>query len=169
MSELIQLSQAGNILSNIGNRLVTNQTLLKVIKYDSMDALSRPELDINEIVNLVGKGNDLRLQRIFKTPFNNQIIDEVRSELRFFLPVFSPQNIYLSEVIISFQIIVHNALWELNDNQLRPLILVQEILQDFNGHDIGSIGELQLDGAIRIYTWNQNFSGYQINMKTRTR
>jgi hypothetical protein len=171
MSELIQLQNIGNIISNIGNKFIQNKNLMRCIKYDSANALSTLLSDINntEIAKLIGKGlNPKEDQRIYKTPFNDKTISDVRSELRFFSPYFKPENLYLSEVIISFQITIHNSLWELENNTQRPLIMIQEILNDLNGFDVGGIGELQLDGAIKIVAWNDNFSGYQINMRTRT-
>jgi hypothetical protein len=171
MSELIQLSNIGNILSNIGNKLVQNKNIMRCLKYDTSNALSSDLNDVttSEIANLIGKGsNPDEEQRIYKTPFNDKTLTEVRSELRFFVPYFKPENIYLSKVIILFQIIIHNSLWELDENQ-RPLIIIQEILNELNGFDVGSIGELQLDGAINIIPWNKDFTGYQINMKTRTK
>ena len=86
MSELVKLSEISNILSNVGNVFVKNQTLLKCIKFDNVDALSQPDLEIQDIINLIGKGSDPKSQRrIFKVPFNDDIIEEVRTELRFLL------------------------------------------------------------------------------------
>jgi hypothetical protein len=170
MSELIQLSKVGDILSNTGNKLIKNQNILRCLKYDTSDALMQTGLNIDDIIKLIGKGNDsITQQRIFNTPFNDNIADSVKTELRYFIPILEPNNLFLSEIIITFQLIIHNTLWELDNNQSRPIILIHEILKDFNGYDIGSIGELYLEGAIRMVTWNQNFSGYQINMKTRTK
>ncbi len=167
---LIQLSQIGNILSNIGNKLIQNQILLKCLAYDSEDALSQPDLGIQDIIELIGKGDNPRTQqKVFKVPFNKNIVEEAHSELRFFLPSFNPNNLYLSEVLISFQIIVYNNLWELSNNQMRPFIMINEILKDFNGYDINSIGELKLNVPIRIITWNSEYSGYEINFSTRTK
>lgn len=166
---LIQLSQIGNILSNIGNKLISNQTILKCVAYDSEDALSQPDLGIQDIIKLIGKSDDPRSQqKVFKVPFNENIVEEAHSEVRFFLPSFNPNNLYLSEVIISFQILIYNSLWELSNNQMRPFVIINQILKDFNGYDINSIGELRLNNPIRIVTWNTEYSGYEVIMKTRT-
>lgn len=168
MSELITLSEVGRILSNIGNKLIQCKDILKLINYNTPDALSQSDVSLQDIIKLVGKGSNPKSeQKIFKTPFNDNIVDDVRSEIRFFTPLLKPNNIYISEVIISFQIIVHNSIWDLEENQ-RPLVLLHEILKNFNGYDIGSIGELQLSDSIRIFNWNNSFAGYQVNFKTRT-
>ena len=96
MSNIINLSNAGTILSNIGNKLIENKNLMRCIAYDTPNALSPslPDVPIEEIIKLVGKGDDPKnQQKIYKYPFNNSIIDNVRSELRFFIPRFKPDNI----------------------------------------------------------------------------
>lgn len=169
MSELIQLSNIGNIISNIGNTLIENQNLLKLIKYDSSNALSQPEVTIDDIIDMAGFGSDPKTQqRIFKYPFFSNIITEVRSELRFFIPRIKPENIYLSEVSIVFQIVIHNSIIDLDDNKQRTFKMIEEILKIFNGNDIGGIGNLMLKNSIDIVAWNDSFSGYVFNMSTRS-
>ena len=169
MSELIQLDSVGNILSNIGNKLIQNQNLLKCIKYDTSDALSESDIGIQGIVDLVGKGTDPKTQqRIYKYPFNNNIVDETRSELRFFIPKITPNNIYVSELQINFQIVIYNTLIELDDNKFRFIVMIQEILNSLNGFSCGGIGLLYLKTPINIVTWSDNFSGYTFSLCTRT-
>lgn len=164
---LINLQQLGEIFSDIGNKLVLNQTILKAIKYNDPSALSHPNVSYDDIIKLIGQGNDPKTeQRIFKTPFHDNIVDEVRNELRFFTPTISPEHAYLANLILSFQIVIHNSLWDLDDGQIRPFVLMQEILKEFNGYNIG-IGILQLNRPIQIATWNKNFSGYELIFRTR--
>ena len=171
MSELVKLSEISNILSNVGNVFVKNQTLLKCIKFDNVDALSQPDLEIQDIINLIGKGSDPKSQRrIFKVPFNDDIIEEVRTELRFFVSRIPLDNIYLTNLPITFQIIVHNDLWEMDDNLIRPFVIIQEILNELNGREIRKgIGELKLNNSINMVVYNSNFTGYIFDLKTRTR
>ncbi len=167
MSELIKLGQIGNIVSNIGNKLVGNQNLLKLIKYDTANALAQTNLTPQEIVNLVGKGSDPKTQQqIFKSPFNEKIKDDRKTELRFFVSRITPNNIYLASLSVVFQTIVYNTLWEMN-NDLRPFLMMQEILNELNGMDIGGIGELKLTKPISVVNYNVDFSGYMIELGTR--
>ncbi len=167
---LIELSNLGKILSSIGNKLISSQTILKCIAYDNKNALSQPDVSINEKVDLIGGGSDPQeQQRIFKVPFNDNIIEDARTELRFFFPVFRPNNQYLSDVVVTFQLIIHNSLWELSNNSIRAFILIEELLKNFNGYDVDSVGELYLDGPIRIVTWSKNYSGYELIFKGKTK
>lgn len=170
-SHLIQLDNMGNILSNIGNKLIQNKTLMRCIYYDHTDALSTslPDVPMSEIIKLVGKGqNPNQEQRIFKFLTNDNIVDEVRSELRFGITPIRPQNLYLAELNINFQVIVHNSLWELKNNKIRAFVMVSELLKDLNGNfeDVKGIGELKLTKPISYVVFNKFFSGYVMSMST---
>ena len=169
MSNRIELTEAGRILSNIGNRLIQSQNILKLVSINSPDALYHPDISMKEIIKLTGKGDKPKEQRrIFNTPFNKIITDDIRSEIRYYIPIFKPNNIYLTEIKVCFQIIVDNTLWDIDDNGVRPIIMLQEILKLFNGYDIGSIGLLELDAPIPIYNWDDGHAGYLVSFHTRT-
>ena len=165
MSEEIKLSGIHDILSNIGNKLIQNQPLLKCLKYDSSDALSKPKLTSEEIIELV---ENEEKRRIYRSPFNKQVVDEARTELRVFFPEIIPQNIYLARLTVVFEIIVHESLWELDNNKDRPLIMIGEILKELNGEQVGGIGKFYLIDSIKAQIFNADFTGYIFNMATRT-
>lgn len=161
-NKYIDLDRIDELWSNIGNRITANQTILKLLYYNDEDALTKPNLNINQIKDIVGK-NDEKDKRLFKTPFNGDISDQLKSELRFYATLIEPQHAYLGKAIFNFEIIVHNSLWELSDNKLRPIRLVQELLKDFNGTNISGIGRLKLRGSIGNLVFGKNFSGYKIS------
>ncbi len=172
-SHLIQLDNMGNILSNIGNKLIQNKTLMRCIYYDHTDALSTslPDVPMSEIIKLVGKGqNPNGEQRIFKFLTNDNIIDETRTELRFGISSIKPESLYIAELPVTLQIIIHNSLWELKDNKIRAFVMINELLKDLNGNfeDIKGIGELKLVNPIGFVIFNKSFSGYIINLSIRT-
>lgn len=167
-NEYLKLDNLNTFVSNIGNHLVKNQDILKMLKYDTANALSMGDLGIGDIVALMGRGSDpSKDKRIYKQPFHNEIADEMRSEIRFFIPQISPNNIYIAGVDICFQIIVHNNLWDLNDNLERPLVVVNKLLEHFHGENVGGIGELKLMSPIKMYAYSDNFSGYTFMLSTR--
>jgi len=167
-NELIKLDNLNSFVSNIGNHLVKNQDILKMLKYDEPNALAQPNLEIGDIVALMGRGSDpSKDKRIYKQPFHNEIANEMRSEVRFFIPQINPNNIYIAGVDICFQVIVHNNLWDLNGNLDRPLVMVNRLLNHFNGQDVGGIGELRLISPIKMYAYSDNFSGYTFVLSTR--
>lgn len=171
MSDLITLDNAGVLLSNILNKLIKNKILMRCLWYDSADVLSSslPDVTISQIKNMNGRGEDPpNEQRIFKFAYNNNITDSPHSELRVFFSKFHPDNIYISNVDVVFQIIVYNTKINLDENKLRDLIMVNEVLRDLNGcNDIHGIGKLQLIGDINYMSWHSNFSGYTFKLSTR--
>ena len=170
-NELIKLDGIQNLLSNIGNKIIENKTLMRCLQYDSADALSlsQPEVTIEQIIDMVGKGSyPANQQKLFKMPFYDSVISDPRTEIRFFIPIFEPNNIYLTNVDICFQIVVHNAKWDLDDNYIKPLVMVSELLKNFNGQDLGGIGVLQLKSSIKVANWNSSFSGYFFYLSTRS-
>jgi len=172
MSNIINLDKIGNILSSIGNKLIENKTLMRCIAYNTPNALSSslPDVTIEEIIKLTGKGiNPSNKQKIYKCPFNNNIIDEIRSEIRFFIPKLKPENLYISKINIGFEVITYNTLVDLEDNKLRYLVMIQEILNSLNGYDCGGIGLLYLteNSSINIVNYNHKFSGYTFFLSTR--
>jgi len=168
-NELIKLDGIQNLLSNIGNKIIENKTLMKCLQYDSADALSQPEITIEQIIDMVGKGSDpVNQQKLFKMPFYDSVVSDPRTEIRFFIPIFEPNNIYLTNVDICFQIVIHNSRWDLDGNYIKPLVMVNEILKDFNGQDLGGIGVLQLKSSIKVANWNSSFSGYFFYLSTRS-
>jgi hypothetical protein len=167
-NELIKLDNLSSFVSNIGNHLVKNQDILKLLKWNTKNALTTADLGIPDIVALMGRGSDpSKDKRIFKQPFHNEIANEMRSEIRFFIPQINPNNIYIAGVDICFQVIVHNNLWDLDGNLDRPLVMVNRLLNHFNGQDVGGIGELKLISPIKMYAYSDNFSGYTFVLSTR--
>lgn len=164
----ITLDNIDKLWSDIGNQIVSNQNILKLLYYNDEDALTKDDLYLNQIRDIVGKGEDKKLQRIFKTPFNDDIVDELKSELRFYIPLLQPNNLYLASVTFNFEIIVHNSLWELTEGRLRPVRILQELLQQFNNYDIKSIGNLTLKDRIANYTFGKKFTGFILTFSTRT-
>ena len=168
-NNLIQLEKVGQIVSNIGNKLLENNNLLKLIYYNESDALNKPNLTIHQIRDMIGKGSEpITQQKIYKYPFTNKISDIVKSELRFFVPNINPNNIYISDFYIHFQIVVHNSIIEIEDNKIRYWNIVSEILKSLNGFDCGGIGLLYLKSNITMQSWSDYYSGYCFNMYTRT-
>lgn len=169
-NEYIKFENIEKILSDIGMKIISNKNILKLLYYNDTDVLFKSDLSQQNILEILGKGSDpKKQQRIFKTAFNEDIADIPHSELRFYIPSLNPENLYLSEVNVAFQLIIHNSIWELNDNKIRVFCLLNELLSTLNGQDIRSIGYLKLIQPIKYFNWNSNFSGYQLILETRSR
>ena len=171
MSEsLVSLSQVGNILSNIGNKIVQNQNIMKLLYYNTPDALAQPDVGVLEIADMLGKTGSPDKQRIYKYLISDMISEEVKTELRFGIDRIHPENRHIVALPITLQIVCHNSIWELDNNKLRVFVLLEELLDDLNGNidDVNGIGGLLLKSPITFVNFNSSFSGYVLLLNTRS-
>ncbi len=167
MSESIQLESLDNILTNIAIKIVDNLDLMRCLKFNTTDALSQ-SITQDQCYELINQDGDITNTRVFFQPFNNQTITEERSELRIYHASFRPDNIYLTNIIVGFDIVVHNNLWRLDDGKRRPTTMVKLLLESLNGQDIGAIGNLTMDRACSLRFFSDSFTGYTLYLKTRS-
>jgi len=168
MSELIQLDNLDNILTNIAIKIVDNLDLMRCLKFNTTNALSQ-SITESERYELINQDGDISNTRVFFQPFNNLTITEARSELRIYHASFKPESIYLTNIHIGFDIVVHNDLWRLDDGKRRPTTIIKLLLESLNGQDVGGIGLLTfVDRPISLRYFNDSFTGYTLYLKTRS-
>ena len=167
MSEYIELENIDNILRNIALKLIANENLCKLLKYNDSFALFE-EITEDERYELNIQTGDTTNTRIFYQPFNNDTITEQRSELRIYFINFKPDNLYLTKVNIGFDIVVHNDLWRLEQGKQRPTTIFKEILKSLNGQEVDGVGELVFDSTCVLRIFNKVFTGYSFTMRTRS-
>jgi len=168
VSELIQLESLDNILNNIALKIIENLDLMRCLKFNITNALSQ-SITIDECYELINQDGDILNTRVFFQPFNNLTITETRSELRIYHASFKPNNIYLSNIIVGFDIVCHNDLWRLDDGKRRPTTIIKLLLESLNGQDVGSIGNLCfIDRPCSLRYFNDSFTGYTLYLKTRS-
>lgn len=167
MSENIKLKSLDDILSNIASKIIENVDLAKVLKFTTTDALSQTITE-EQRYTLINQDGDITGTRIFFQPFNNQTITDQRSELRIYHLSFTPQNLYITDAQIGFDIVVHNDLWRLEDGKRRPTTIFKLLLESLNGQEVKGIGQLSfIDRPCVLRYFNNSFTGYSFSMKTR--
>ena len=122
--------------------------------------VSLEEINKNEkIVKLLGNNNDEPLKNdikdiifknIFIEPFNMEIPQEQKTELRIFFPegIFESANV-LSTSTIYFQIIIHNSLSRIKINgekTLREFEIMNELITIFSKNSINGLGNILFQG-----------------------
>ena len=168
MTNSIQLESLDNILTNIALKIVDNVDLMKCLKFNSTDALSLSITD-EQRYELINQDGDITNTRVFFQPFNNLTITDQRSELRIYHSSFKPENIYLTNIHIGFDVVVQNDLWRLDDGKRRPTTIIKLLLESLNGQDAGGIGLLTfVDRPISLRYFNDSFTGYTMYLKTRS-
>ena len=150
----------GDNAFTIANKLVSNQNLCRLLKYQTRDALS----DKYENVN----GIDLLHKQILIVP---KVFDDSTQKMSYVIAVFHNYiiNVFNSEfktATIRFDIACPYDEWLLDERSLRPYLIMQEIDTMFNTQKLSGIGTLQFERAdpLTLTPWIGGYSmRYSIN------
>lgn len=124
----------GENLFKIVYKLIENQTICKLLKYQDADPLSKESVD----------GSELLHNQIIIVPK----IPESGVECSFIIVVFdqytiNPSNPDFKVSRIRFDVVCPFSEWIVNANSLRPYLLMQEIDKEFNQAKLNGLGNLQ--------------------------
>lgn len=127
----------GENLFKVTNKLVTNQRLCRLLKYQDPDPLDEEK---HENVN----GVDLLHKQIVLIPK----YPEDGIEYSWVLAIFdnytiNPSNPDFKLTRIRFDIVCPYTEWIINENNLRPYLIMEEIDKMFNQAKLSGIGNLQ--------------------------
>nr|DAT88315.1 MAG TPA: hypothetical protein [Caudoviricetes sp.] len=157
--------------------MLNNEDIWKLLKYDTQDALERPNLKREEKAALIYRGNsggDMDDYRVFRTPYLDDITTSQQAQLRVYLESITPDTLVYGTVDINIEVLCHVKMIELNDYQNRIESLVWQVLKTLNGVEVGGIGKLFFDRNGSFYDLvkmnrynNRNFYGYTITMSTK--
>lgn len=157
--------------------MLNNEDIWKLLKYDTQDALEKPNLKREEKAALIYPGNsggDMDDYRVFRTPYLDDINTSQQAQLRVYLESITPDTLVYGTVDVNIEVICHVKMIELNDYQNRVESIVWQVLKTLNGVEVGGIGKLFFDRNGSFYDLikmnrynNRNFYGYTITMSTK--
>ena len=141
---------------NIANKLMTNQRLCRLLKYQVRDPFDENKYEPVDGVDLLNK-------QILIVP---KIWDESTEKTSYVVALFSnfTTNIINPEFKLStirFDVACPYDEWVLNEHSLRPYLIMQEIDDMFNGARMAGIGTLQFVRAEAIVLTSQ-IGGYSM-------
>lgn len=150
----------GDNMFKVANRLVNNQRLCRLLKYQVKDPFNPERDDVD--------GLDLMHKQILIIP---KIYDDSTEKMSYVVAIFNDFTVNqlnpefkLSN--IRFDIACPYDEWILNDSSLRPYLIMQEIDNMFNESKMSGIGTLQFwrAQALTLSPWIGGYSmWYQIN------
>ena len=150
----------GDNTFKIANKLMSNQRLCRLLKYQVRDPFNKEKPDID--------GADLINKQILIVP---KIFDDTTEKMSYVTALFS--NFVVNHInpeykisTIRFDIACPYEEWLLDDHSLRPYLIMQEIDQMFNEAKMAGIGTLQFyrADALTLSPWIGGYSMvYQIN------
>ena len=141
---------------NIANKLMQNQRLCRLLKYQTRDPFDKekyPDVD----------GVDLLNKQIMIVP---KIFDDSTEKTSYVVAIFSGFNVNAFNPdyklsTVRFDVACPYDEWVLNDKSLRPYLMMQEIDDMFNGAQMAGIGTLQFVRADSIVLTPQ-IGGYSM-------
>lgn len=151
-----RFSVMGTNTFNIANKLMTNQRLCRLLKYQVRDPFDEEKYEPVDGVDLLNK-------QILIVP---KIWDESTEKTSYVVALFSnfTTNIINPEFKLStirFDVACPYDEWVLNEHSLRPYLIMQEIDDMFNGAKMAGIGTLQFVRAEAIVLTSQ-IGGYSM-------
>lgn len=129
-----------------------NELIWKLLKYNDKDAYkndsAHPNLTAKEKGDMVNNGDldpDYSRFRIFFDFGMDQSINEKISILRITPIELVPINYVYGRIFMGFEIYTHYSISALSNYQSRLQVLSQQIIEVFNGAEIGYLGRLHFD------------------------
>ena len=139
-------------LTIITDQMIKDTRLTKLLYYTTNDALKRPNLTEQQLVELFGKN----IKIVPKLYVDGSVLAYIIISFDNF--VTNAENPQFRDNVVTFDIICHFDQWQLEDFQLRPYRIAAEIDTLFNNQHLTGIGTFQVLGCNQIIL-NDEFAG----------
>ena len=170
-----QLEGLDTLSNDIALKLIGNQNLFRLLKYEGSNCLdsSLPDVTEDEMYKMFDHNDDENIRILFQ-PWTSVTTTTRKSELRIYLSNInrkSKDNVVLMELCIGFQVITHVQDSYIDGGISRPVRIMQEVIKILNGQDINKIGVLTFSPTRNdcgIYKFADMWAGYMFYMYTNT-
>ena len=125
----------------IFREFIKNKRLMKLLYYNTPDALDKPDVPKEEVAKMFGK----QIKIVPKLEVNNELFTYVIISFDNFTP--NATNPEFRDNIVEFDIICHFDQWHLKDFELRPYRIAAEIDTMLQEKRLTGIGETEFLGA----------------------
>lgn len=155
--------------------MTNNEKIWKLLKYNTPNALSYPDLTMDEKRAMIFNGTgDSENFNVFRNPFVDDAFTSEVSQLRIYALTVVPNNRSVSTIDFAIDCITHVKLSNIDGCRNRAEMLVEEVIKTLNGQDIDGVGvlfmderESSYDGARSSLFNNRYFWGFQIVMSVK--
>lgn len=131
-------------LEIVVNYLCKNERLKRLLYYTTPDAIDKPNLDDEQMIQLFKKN----IKLIPKLYVDGSVLNYVVISFDNFIP--NDTNPEFRDNIIEFDIVCHYDQWHLKDYQLRPYRIAAEIDSMIDKTHLTGIGKLEFLGGNQI-------------------
>lgn len=169
-------------LPYVAYRIVTflfgNENLWKLLKYDSYDCLSEPNLTEEEKISMIWTNQEEQMDcNVFLTPLILDSIEDSRTILKVFDYTITPENRVSSILCMRFEYINlgKSLMVDYNGFPCSKITAIKtELLKSLNGADVGGVGMLEFDTMLSRWCGstldlgnNKNAVGDSLTMAVR--
>lgn len=163
-----------NIITHLA---IQDEIIWKMLKYNSYDALSKPNLTLKEKLDLIWKQGSDEDYGVFLKPLVEDAITQSKSIMKCYQYYINPEQPHLSNVTFAFDFLYggNMSLVEYNGIPVsRGDLFIHRLLYILNGADVGGVGKLIFHENISRYSSamstignSKTFSGVQIFMTVK--
>lgn len=144
------------------------EDIWKMLKYNSYDALSKPNLTFNEKLELIWKSGPQEKYGVFFTNLVEDLICESKCIFKLYNYYIHANELYTGTTVYAFDFIYGGqmSLVEYNGTPVsRGDLFMNKILATLNGADVGGVGKLTFFNDMSRYVLGKSVIG---NSKTFT-
>lgn len=138
-------------LSLIVDKILKNERLKRLLYYTTPDALNRPNITMEQSVEMIGKN----IKIVPKFTADHEVLNYIVIKFNNYVPTENPE---FRRNIIEFDVVCHFDQWQLNDFSLRPYKIIGELDAMFSDQKLTGIGTTLFAGAVPVGL-NDEFAG----------
>lgn len=154
---MVDMELLSDNLTLILNQLISNQKIVKYLYYNEKSPQGKPDVKL--------PAKNLILSKIHPYPFDPIATTEEGTEIRVYFPEgqFDGSRA-VADTFLHIDIVTAKSLWLTNDNdksQIRPYMIMKEIIEHFAGKSIGTLGRMNFHNFIHLHI-NDKFDALRI-------
>jgi hypothetical protein len=162
-----------NIISYLLNN---NDIIWKLLKYDTSNALSQPNLTKSQKSSLIYAGQtDETPYRVFTKALPNGATETAQTQLRVWLGRILPTNRVQGQVDIKIQVVSYNSILTLDTYENRNEVILQQLISTLSQQNIKGMTPLSFDqmgnGLDNNASWYRMgekwYEGYMLTMSCK--
>ena len=144
----------------IAHLLDANETIFKLLYYDGSDALDQSNISAAQKRALIFKGQEkMEDYRIFMDSGQSDAWTTETTVLCIYPYDINPLNRTVGVTTMAFEVYSHYKINHLNNYTTRTDTIIQQLIYEFNGFNLGEVGRLEFDNRMGGIAQKMNSKG----------
>ena len=137
----------------IQHLLDNNELIFKLLKYTDPDAWDKANLSTAQKIDMIYQGQeDMENFNIFLDGGQSDAWTKESTVLRIYPWEIYPNNRTIGTISMVFEVFSHYKINHLSNYTTRIDTIIQQIIEEFNGFNIGDVGRLEFDNRMGSIT-----------------